>query len=88
MFSPTRLPLSELSLLIGSRSASYRYRQGVLPRAQERRARANQLGGARRAKKPAGAQDRGDRADGLVCRGCLARAVRNRGSARRVGAPP
>jgi hypothetical protein len=67
--------------------ARHRYRQGVLPRAQGRRTRANQLGGPRRAQEPANAQDRRDRADGLVRGGRLARAIRNRGNTRRARAP-
>lgn len=38
--------------------ARHRYRQGVLPRTQERRARPDQLGGPRPAQEPANSQDR------------------------------
>lgn len=65
----------------------YRYRQGVLPRTEGRRTRTNQLGGPRPAQEPANTQDSGDRADGLVCGGRLARAIRNRGNTRRARAP-
>jgi hypothetical protein len=47
---------------------------------------ADQLGGPRPAQEPAGAQDRRDRSDGLVGRGRLARAVRDRGNTRRARA--
>jgi hypothetical protein len=44
--------------LLHTPTARYRYRQGVLSRTQERRARPDQLGGPRRAQEPANSQDR------------------------------